>query len=195
MSGSRPGRALPRKHLWWWLGGVALVIVVVIAMLAVTLGWGDPGSTASPIPTVASASASPSDSATVPASATPSATATATTASPSPTPTRAVKKLAYCKAYKQITTRRVQNSSEDGSVDFDKLADLFSSLITSYSSAAKAAPSSLDTEYAVVLAYLKDMKKAVVSQDLDGIKAMISNIDLLNEHMTTIQKQSQKICA
>jgi len=105
-----------------------------------------------------------------------------------------VQKAAYCAAFKKIKTRTVTASSEGGGVDFDELAALFRSLIRSYSAGAKSAPSSLDKEYAQVLGYLKEMLKAVESRDLEGIKLMIKNLELLNDAMTSIQTQSEKIC-
>ncbi|MCC6497580.1 MAG: hypothetical protein IT193_15110 [Propionibacteriaceae bacterium] len=102
--------------------------------------------------------------------------------------------MPYCQAFAKIRTTPVSAESEEGGVDFDALADRFTALIKVYSSAAKAAPSSLDRQYAVVLAYLKDMRKAVVTRDLDGIKQMMQNLELLNESMAAIQKASEEIC-
>lgn len=194
MSRSRPAHAVATKRrIWWWVAG-ATAIVVVVGVAAFATGWGAPKAptTASPSPTEPTAATTETAS----ASASPTPTPSATTASPTPSPstTRPVQKIAYCKAWKQITTSSVTSGSDEGSVDFAELADLFSSLIKSYSSAAKAAPSSLDQEYATVVAFLKDMRTAVVAKDLDGIKAMIANLDLLNEHMATIQKESERIC-
>ncbi len=196
MSGSRPTRAVPTHRLWWWLGGAA-VIGLVIAVVAVSAGWGvpTPPASASPSPTSISASPSVSVSATASPTPTPSDTPSATpSVTPSPSATRTVDKAPYCRAFAQIKTRPVSANSEDGGVDFDALADRFSALIKVYSQAAKAAPSSLDRQYAVVLAYLKDMRAAVVSRDLDGIKQMITNLDLLNQYMAAIQRESEQIC-
>lgn len=198
MSGSRPARAVPTRRIWWWIGGAA-VVGLAISVVAVTLGMGapTPSATPSPSPTAASVSTSdspsPSPSPSLTPSVTPSPTATPSR-TPAPTPTRAVQKVAYCRVFAQIKAGSVSAESEDGQVDFNQLAAQFSSLIKSYSRAAKAAPSSLDREYAVVLAYLKDMREAVVSRDLDGIKLMITNLELLNKSMAAIQAESEKIC-
>jgi len=192
MSRSRPAHAVATKRrIWWWVAG-ATAIVVVVGVAAFATGWGAPKAptTASPSPTEPTAATTETAS----ASATPTPSATTASPTPSPSTTRPVQKIAYCKAWKQITTSSVTSGSDEGSVDFAELADLFSSLIKSYSSAAKAAPSSLDQEYATVVAFLKDMRTAVVAKDLDGIKAMIANLDLLNDHMATIQKESERIC-
>ena len=103
-------------------------------------------------------------------------------------------KAPYCAAFAKIRSGAVSTTSEDGSVDLNALAARFSSLIKSYSAAAKSAPSSLDKEYAKVLGYLTEMRKAVLSKNVDDIKLMISNLELLNNAMASIQSQSVKIC-
>ena len=198
MSGSRPARAMPTRRIWWWLGGAA-VAGLAITVVAVSSGIGAPAP--SPTPSASqtvsaagpSVSASPSPSITATPSATPTPAVTSS-AKPSATVTRAVQKEAYCRAFAEIKTGSVSTESEDGGVDFDELADQLASLIKSYSRAAKAAPSSLDRQYAAVLGYLKDMRAAVVSRDLDGIKLMITNLELLNKAMAAIQTESEKIC-
>jgi hypothetical protein len=192
MQGSRPARAARTKRLWWWLGGAA-VVAVAIAVLAVSTSIGAPVPSA-PTATATSAAAAPTPSVEVTPTTGPTPTATPTPTTPSASATRPVKKAAYCAAFAKIKARSVDTSSDGGGVDFDKLAALFASLTTSYSAAAKSAPSSLDREYAQVLGYLKEMRKAVVSRDLDGIKLMIKNLELLNGAMTSIQTQSEKIC-
>lgn len=198
MGGRRPARAVRTHHLWWWLGGagaVALVSAVAVGVFVwgapVPSGPASPGLSASPAATSASAPLPVSATPTPSVSPTPSATPTPT---PTPSPTRAVQKVAYCKAFRQITTGPVSTGSGDEALDYDALADRFTVLITVYSSAAKAAPSSLDRQYAAVLAYLTDMREAVVTKDLDGIKAMIANLELLNEAMAAIQEKSEEIC-
>lgn len=198
MSGSRPARALPTHRIWWWLGGAA-VIGLVIAIVAVSTGWGAPTTPASASPTPTASTVGPSATATATASASPSPSPSKTpSATPSATPTpsasRTVDRVPYCQAFAQIRTKPVSAESEEGGVDFDALADRFADLIKVYGRAAKAAPSSLDRQYAVVLAYLKDMRTAVVTRDLEGIKQMIQNLELLNESMAAIQKASEQIC-
>jgi len=193
MRGSRPARAARTKRLWWWLGGAA-AIAVAITVVAVSTSIGAPAPSASP--TIAGTTAS-TPTATVSATPTQEPTPTqsaTTTPTPSASSTRPVQKAAYCAAFAKIKTRSVTASTDGGGVDFDELYALFGSLIKSYSAAAKSAPSSLDKEYAQVLGYLKEMRQAVKSRDLDGIKLMIKNLELLNDAMTSIQTQSEKIC-
>lgn len=198
MGGSRPARAVPNRSVWWWLAG-AVALGLVITVIAVVVGRPAPAAPAPAGPTASPATSAPVRSATPTPTPTPTPTAGGT-ASPSPsatsrpTPTRAVQKEAYCKAFARIRTGSVSADSDGDGVDFNELADLFGRLITEYGRAAKAAPSSLDREYAAVLAYLKDMRQAVVSRDLDGIKLMMANLELLNEAMAQIEAESEQIC-
>ena len=185
--------------MWWWVAG-AVALGLVITVIVVTVGRPSPATPGPAGPgTSPATSAAPSATAsrTPTPTPTPSASATPTTGpstAPRPTPTRAVQKEAYCKAFSRIRTGSVSADSNGDGVDFNELADLFGRLITEYGRAAKAAPSSLDHEYARVLAYLKDMREAVVSRDLDGIKAMMDNLELLNEEMARIEAESEQIC-
>jgi hypothetical protein len=114
------------------------------------------------------------------------------TPTPSPTPTKV--QTPYCKAFSAITAGGVETGGDEGGADFAKLSKTFSDLIAKYSAAAKLAPKNLTTAYATVLSYLKQGKQAVDSRDLDQLKEMVKNLDSLNETMTTIQTESQKLC-
>jgi len=56
------------------------------------------------------------------------------------------------------------------------------------------APADRKDDYASVLRYLVQAKKAVDSRDLEQIKAMVKNLSSLNATMASIQTQSQQLC-
>lgn len=201
MSRGLPARALPRHRWWWWLGGALAGVLVVTAAVVLALqgtatpsAAGSPGATATP-----GTASSPAPTSATPTVATPSASVTVTpTPTPTPTPvaptTRAVQREAYCAAFSRIRSGSISAQADDGGIDYDELAGKFTGLIRSYSRAAAAAPSSLDREYAAVLGYLREMRAAVQSRDLDGIKLMITNLELLNQSMAAIEAESEEIC-
>jgi len=54
--------------------------------------------------------------------------------------------------------------------------------------------SDLKDDYASVLRYRVQAKKAVDSRDLEPIKAMVKNLSSLNSTMASIQTRSQQPC-
>lgn len=175
---------------WWWISGGVVAVAAIVTLAVVGFAGGQPTD-----PATASASPTTSTSPTaITASPSASATTTAASSTASATPTRAVKKLAYCRVYAQIRSDTSVSAPDGESVDFAQLSKTFAKRIKSYRTAAAAAPSSLDADYAKVLGYLTEAKKAVDSQDLDAIKDVLANLPLLNESMATIQAESQEIC-
>lgn len=67
-------------------------------------------------------------------------------------------------------------------------------LIAKYSAAQALAPADLKDDYASVLRYLVQAKKAVDSRDLGQINTMVKNLSSLNATMASIQTQSQQLC-
>ena len=67
-------------------------------------------------------------------------------------------------------------------------------LIAKYSAAQALAPADRKDDYASVLRYLVQAKKAVDSRDLEQIKTMVKNLSSLNATMASIQTQSQQLC-
>lgn len=184
MEAKQAGR-LNSNRTWWWLTAVVAAIAIVVTVV-IASGAGAPGG---------SGSAGATASGVVPTeSASGAVSPGASSAAPSATPSRKVKKLAYCSTYAEIKTPKVSSTDDEGNLDFAALSKQFGQLIKMYSRAAKAAPSSLDADYAAVLGYLKEMKAAADSRELDQIKVLVTNLELLNNAMAKIQTESKAIC-
>jgi len=176
----------PRKRDWRWLmlTGVAVLVLGVAAVL-----WFNRAApTAQPSP-----ASTTTQSSTTPAPA-PSASEEPASPSATPSPASTKKQSPYCRAFTRITAGGLSTSSDDGSVDFDELSNKFADLIKKYSAAAALAPPSLDEDYAQVLVYLRQGKRAVDSRNLDQIKAMVRNLSSLNSTMENIQTESEELC-
>lgn len=105
-------------------------------------------------------------------------------------------KDAYCPAFDQIregglTTPGAED--EDG-VDLAKLSRTFDGLLSRYRAAERVSPLSLRDDYAQALGYLEQGKKATTSGDIDLLKALVVNLDSLNDSMDTIQTRSAQFC-
>jgi hypothetical protein len=184
--GPGPGRVGRR---WIILAAVvALVVVIAGTVFALTRqnpSSGQPVGTATPPPSTVTPSG------TVPPTPTPTATPTLT---PTPTPTPTKEQTPYCKAFSRITAGGVEAKTDEGSIDFPALSANFSELIRKYSAAAELAPASLKADYAKVLSYLEQGKKAVDQKDKGQLIIMVKNLGSLNDTMANIQNESKAIC-
>lgn len=173
------------KRGWWWIGGGAAVAIAAVITAFTMVPGGTPGG---PTPAASAGSAAASTAPSSNESASPSAVS-------SPSPSRKVKKLAYCDAYAKITSTSVSpTQDEDAPADLAKLSSHLKSLQKQYARAAKAAPSSLDSQYAKVLDYLTQMRKAADSNDPTQVVLLVKNLNLLNESMSQIASASKEIC-
>lgn len=181
----------PKKMDWRWM---ALIGALVAALVIGSLIWWNrsvPAAQSTP-----SAPAATSGTPTADPSATASAAATeqSATESASPSVSGTKQETPYCVAFRAITTAGVSTSNDEGGVDLGALSKKFTQLIKKYSAAAVLAPADLKDDYATVLKYLKQSKKAVDSRDLEQIKSMVRNLSSLNDTMTSIQTQSEQLC-
>jgi hypothetical protein len=174
------------KRRWIVLAGaVALALVIGGVAFALTRPAQTAGGPTAPV-TSGSPTAAPAPTLTP--------TATATESSASPTPSASKTQSPYCKAFARITAGGIDAGEEEGAIDFAALKKTFNELIDRYSAAADLAPASLSDDYAKVLAYLKQGRKAVSGQDLDELKTMVKNLSKLNDAMASIQDESQALC-
>ncbi len=170
---------------------VAAVAVVVLAVaLAVGLA-GRSGSTPS-ADTTASTTA-PAGS----ASGTPTSPSDPTgQAAPGPSGRATSTRVAspYCQQYERILAGGGNTDQNEDSVSLDELSKTFAQLIDKYSKAKKLAPPELQASYTKVIDRLTSMKSAVDDRDLDRIKAMLGQLDSLNDTMDRIQQVSRQLC-
>jgi len=137
-----------------------------------------------------------------PQTTTPTSTPSAdsTTAVPEPTldPTaHPPDKDEYCPAFDKIKAGGFETQADenaDGQVDLDELGRKFDELTQKYTAAEKVSPASLRDDYARALGFLREGKKAVESRDIELLKALVSNLDTLNESMETIETKSDPFC-
>lgn len=183
---AQPG---PRRVKRRWpvlAGAVAVALLVGVAAFAIAgpgRSGGQPTPAGSPTPPVTSVPVeTPAETPVEAPSATPSSTATPKEQTP------------YCKAVANIRSGGLEASNNEGNLDFEALSKNFAELIKLYSAAAEHAPAELAGEYRTALNYLKEMKAAVDSRDLEGIKKMVRNLSSLNDTMATIQTESERLC-
>lgn len=170
---------------WRWITLIGAVVVGVVVLVVVM--W--PRSNPAAVP-----ESSPSVSTGVSSTAEPSGTASAAPATTGPSSTSPQSASPYCVAFGAIKAGGVSTGKEGDSVDFNELSDRFDDLITKYSAAEKVAPADLKDDYARVLGYLRQSKKAVDSRNLEQIKAMVRNLSTLNATMESIQSRSERLC-
>jgi hypothetical protein len=102
----------------------------------------------------------------------------------------------YCPAFRQITKGGVSTpgGDEDDQVDLAELSRTFARLLTLYETAARVSPRSLRDDYAQAIGYLKQGEKATASKDVQLLKALVVNLDNLNDSMDAIQSKSATFC-
>lgn len=103
----------------------------------------------------------------------------------------------YCPAFEKIKAGGFESQADenaDGQVDLDELERKFDELLKKYRAAERVSPVSLRDNYAEVLGFLQEGRKAVRSGDVDQLKALVSNLDTLNTSMKTIQTESGPFC-
>lgn len=173
------------KRRWIVLAG-AVVLALVIGGVAFALTR--PAQTAGEQPTAPVTGTSTS------AAPAPTLTPGPSASSASPTASATKPQSPYCKAFARITAGGIDTGDSEGAVDFDALKKTFDQLISRYSAAADLAPASLTDDYAKVLNYLKQGRKAVTGKDLDELKTMVKNLSKLNDTMAAIQDESRTLC-
>lgn len=166
--------------------GVGLVVVVA-AVAALLVASGDDDTS----PAAAAATPSAGASSAAPEEAGPSAKAPRTAPTVLP-PDKDV----YCPAFDKIRGGGLTTPGDDeeAGADLAELSRTFDGLLARYGKAASVAPLSLRDDYAQALGYLRQGKKATDSQDLGLLKALVSNLDSLNDSMTSIQAKSAQFC-
>ncbi|WP_162891113.1 hypothetical protein [Aeromicrobium sp. A1-2] len=151
---------------------------------------------------VVAASGGPDATAAAAAAPTPESSAESPGADPTEKASKAVPEVippdkdVYCPAFAQIQSGGLTtpgDNDEDG-VDLAELSATFDGLITRYSKAERVAPLSLRDEYAQALGYLRQGKKATTSKDVELLKALVVNLESLNDSMDTIQGKSAQFC-
>lgn len=102
----------------------------------------------------------------------------------------------YCPAFAQIQEGGLAGSGgeEDESVDLAELSQTFDTLLTRYGQAERVAPLELREDYAQALGYLRQGKRATESGDVELLKALVVNLESLNDSMETIQSESESLC-
>lgn len=119
-----------------------------------------------------------------------------TKASKGPNDTRPPDKDVYCPAFRQIRGGGLTTPGDDeqDGVDLAELSRTFDSLLTRYGRAERVSPLSLRDDYAQALGYLEQGKKATASNDVELLKALVVNLDSLNDSMDAIQAKSAQFC-
>lgn len=105
-------------------------------------------------------------------------------------------KDAYCPAFRKIREGGLTTpggEDEDG-VDLAELSRTFDGLLSRYLTAQRVSPLSLRDDYAQAVGYLKQGKKATTSRDVDLLKALVVNLDNLNDSLDAIETRSAQFC-
>lgn len=102
----------------------------------------------------------------------------------------------YCPAYAEIREGGLSTpgSDEDAPVDLAELATTFERLIDRYEAAARVAPVALRDDYAQALQYLRQGRRATSTQDVDLLRALVVNLDSLDDTIGAIQTVSDRLC-
>lgn len=165
--------------------GAGLVIVMAVVTTLVMVSGGEDTSPAS---AATASTASPSTS--------PRATEPSAKASKAPAAVLPPDKDVYCPAFRRIRDGGLTRPGDDeeSGVDLAELSRTFDGLISRYSAAERVSPLSLRDDYAQALGYLRQGKKATDSEDIGLLKALVANLDSLNDSMESIQAKSATFC-
>lgn len=163
-----------------------LVVLALVVGAVVTLGGSDDGPDSAPAAAATSspeAEQQPGDE----------SEAEDPEAPPSPLPPD---RDAYCPAYAQIREGGLTTpgTDEDEQIDLGELSRTFVQLIERYETAARVAPQELRDDYARALDYLRQGRRATQSQDVELLKALVVNLESLDDSMSAIQSASARYC-
>lgn len=102
----------------------------------------------------------------------------------------------YCPAFFAIRSGGIAPGTDDESdqVDLKALKVTFDDLLKKYRAAERVSPLGLRDDYAQALVYLRQGRRAVASNDVNLLKALVANLDSLNASMSSIETKSIALC-